>query len=146
MIQEMKKGLTSNPQSTDLREFLILAYLKTGKEGLAIEAMRDLLQAKPKDIKTRLQLAELLEKQGKLQEAADAYEKVLELAPQQEQARKRYLRLLMDLAKRQEAQDNFGEALRTVRKILDVSPGNAEAEEAYLRLRFKVLPREREKP
>ena len=146
MIQEMKKGLTSNPQSTDLREFLILAYLKTGKEDLAIEAMRELLQAKPKDIKIRLQLAELLEKQGKLQEAADAYDKVLELAPRQEDAKKAYLRLLMDLAKRQEAQDNFGEALRTVRKILDVSPGNAEAEEAYLRLRFKVLPREREKP
>jgi len=146
MVREMKQGLAAHPQSTDLREFLILAYLKTGQEDLAIEAMRDLLQAKPKDIKMRLQLAELLEKQGKLQEAADAYEKVLELAPRQEEARQAYLRILMDLAKRQEAQDNFGEALRTVRKILDLFPGHAEAEEAYLRLRFKVLPREREKP
>jgi len=145
MIKEMQQGLTSHPQSTDLREFLILAYLKTGKENLAIEAMSDLLEAKPKDLKVRLQLAELLEKQGKLQEAVGAYEKILDLAPRQEEAREAYLRLLTDLAKRQEEQCNFGEALRTVKKILDVSPGIAEAEEAYLRLRFKVLPREREK-
>jgi len=145
MIKEMQQGLTSHPQSTDLREFLILAYLKTGKENLAIEAMSDLLEAKPKDLKVRLQLAELLEKQGKLQEAVGAYEKILDLAPRQEEAREAYLRLLTDLAKRQEEQGNFGEALRTVKKILDVSPGSAEAEEAYLRLRFKVLPREREK-
>ena len=145
MIKEMQQGLTSHPQSTDLREFLILAYLKTGKENLAIEAMSDLLEAKPKDLKVRLQLAELLEKQGKLQEAVGAYEKILDLAPRKEEAREAYLRLLTDLAKRQEEQGNFGEALRTVKKILDVSPGNAEAEEAYLRLRFKVLPREREK-
>jgi Flp pilus assembly protein TadD len=123
-----------------------LAYLKTGQENLAVDAMRELLKAKPKDIQMRLQLAELLEKQGKLQEAADAYETVLDLAPRQEEARQAYPRLLMDLARRQEAQDNFGEALKTVRKILDVSPGNAEAEEAYLRLRFKVLPREKESP
>jgi superkiller protein 3 len=146
VIREMKKGLTAHPESTDLREFLILAYLKTGQENLAVDAMRELLKAKPKDIQMRLQLAELLEKQGKLQEAADAYETVLDLAPRQEEARQAYPRLLMDLARRQEAQDNFGEALKTVRKILDVSPGNAEAEEAYLRLRFKVLPREKESP
>jgi tetratricopeptide (TPR) repeat protein len=146
VIKEMQQGLTTHPQSTDLREFLILAYLKTGKEALAIEAMKNLLKAKPKDVKMRLQLAELLEKQGKRQEAVEAYESVLDLSPRQEQAKEAYLRLLMALAESQEKQRNYGEALKTVKKILDLSAGNPEVEEAYLRLRFKVLPREREKP
>ncbi|MEJ2725932.1 MAG: tetratricopeptide repeat protein, partial [Deltaproteobacteria bacterium] len=48
MIKEMQQGLTSHPENPDLREFLILAYLKTGKENIAIEAMKDFLDAQPK--------------------------------------------------------------------------------------------------
>jgi tetratricopeptide (TPR) repeat protein len=119
-----------------------LAYLKTGKENLAIEEMRNFLKAKPKDKKMRLQLAQLLEKQGNIQEASDMYEKILDIAPRDKEAKEAYLRLLSQLAELQEERGNFGEALETVKKILEISPGNAEAEEAYLRLRLKVLPRE----
>jgi len=93
IIAVLKKGLRSHPKNTDLREYLILAYLKTGKEDLAMAQMNILLKKKPKDISLLLQLARLKEKHGKLKEALQTYKKIMDISPGHEKAEESYLRL-----------------------------------------------------
>ena len=89
----MEDGLKSHPENIDLREYLILAYLKTEKEDLAIEQMRKVLKAKPKDVTLLLQLAKLEEKKGKFKEALQTYQKILDISPSHEEVEEAYLRL-----------------------------------------------------
>ncbi len=77
----------------DLREYLILAYLKTGKEDLAVKEMNHVLKIRPKDITLLLQLAKLHEKQGRDKEALKVYGKILDISPGHSEAEKAYLRL-----------------------------------------------------
>lgn len=93
IIAWMKEGLRSHPKNTDLREYLILAHLKTGKEDLAMAQMYILLKEKPKDISLLLQLARLKEKHGKLKEALQTYKKIMDISPGHERAEEAYLRL-----------------------------------------------------
>jgi len=142
MIEVMKDGLKLHSGNTDLRGFLILAYLKTGKEDLAVKQIEELLKLKPKDITLLLQLAKLHEKQGRFKESLGPYKKVMDISPGHEGAKEAYLRSLMQFAKLEEEQGRLKEALEAYKEVMDISPGHEEAEEAYLRLRFKVLPGE----
>ncbi len=96
MIKIMKNGLNAHPKNTELQEYLILAYLKTGQEDLAAEQMRALLKERPDDVTLLLQLAKLDEKRGKLKEALAAYKKVIEISPGHEEAEEAYLRLRLE--------------------------------------------------
>ena len=93
MIEIMRQGLKSSPENPDLREYLVVAYLKTGKESLAIAEMEKILESKPKDLPLLLRLAKLKEKQGDLEGALEAYKKVLDISPDHEEAEEAYLRL-----------------------------------------------------
>jgi tetratricopeptide (TPR) repeat protein len=93
MIEIMKQGLKSSPENPDLREYLVVAYLKTGKESLAIAEMEKILKSKPKDLPLLLRLARLKEKQGDFEGALEAYKKVLDISPDHEEAEEAYLRL-----------------------------------------------------
>ena len=93
IIDIMKKGLKSDPQNTILREYLIFAYLKTGKESLAITEMEKILKQKPDDMELWLQLARLSEKKNQIPKAIKAYGRVLELSPEHPEASEAYLRL-----------------------------------------------------
>ncbi len=145
----MKDGTQSHPKSIDLRRYLILAYLKTGDEHLAINQIDEILKIRPNDIISLLQLAKLKEKQGNFKESLESYKKIVDISPDHEEAEEAYLRVLLQLAKFEEERGNFKEALEYNKKIMDISPGHSpdheEAEEAYLRLRLKVLPTEKDR-
>ncbi len=138
----MRNGVSSFPDNTDLRQYLILAYLRVGNEDLALREMGELLKLKPKDVTLLLQFATLGEKQGKDKEALETYERILALSPNHKEAREGQLSLLFRQARVEEREGNIKEALSLYKKILDVAPGNEEAEESYLRLRLKTLPLE----
>lgn len=93
IIEVMKEGLKSLPENIDLLEYLVLAYLKTGKEGPALERMKEILKIQPNNVTLLLQMARLQEKQGKISEALGGYRKILEISPGHGEAEEAYLRL-----------------------------------------------------
>jgi tetratricopeptide (TPR) repeat protein len=93
MAEIMKQGLKFSPEDPDLRECLVVAYLKTGKESLAITEMEKILKGKPKDLGLLLRLARLKEQQGDFAGALEAYRKILDISPDHEEAGAAYLEL-----------------------------------------------------
>ena len=93
IIRIMLKGLEVNPEQTDFRGYLVLAYLETGKEEAAIEHIEEILKVRPEDIKLLLHLARLLEKQEEYLKALEAYKKILDISPDHEEAEEAYLSL-----------------------------------------------------
>jgi len=96
IIDIMKKALKVDPENIILREYLIFAYLKTGKETLAISEMEAILKQKPDDMELWLQLARLSEKKNLIPKAIKAYQRVLELSPEHPEASEAYLRLRLE--------------------------------------------------
>jgi predicted Zn-dependent protease len=66
IIDVMKRGVMVDPENIVLREYLVFAYLKTGKELLAIDEMEAILKRKPDDVDLWLQLARLCEKKNQI--------------------------------------------------------------------------------
>lgn len=93
LIPILEQGVKSNPEQTDLREQLLFAYLKTGKEDLALKQMDKILKTRPNDVGLLLQKARLLEKQEKFSGALEVYKKIISLSPDNEAAEEGYLRL-----------------------------------------------------
>ncbi len=93
IIPILEQGVKSNPKQTDLREKLLFAYLKTGKEDLAVKQMDELLKIRPNDVVLLLQMARLLEKQENFTRALKTYKKVISKSPDNEEAEAAYLRL-----------------------------------------------------
>lgn len=89
----MEAGLKKNSGSIELRQYLILAYLKTGDHDKAISEIREILKIQPKNVKLLLQLARLYENQGRPKEALTIYGQVINLSPGHEEAEEAYLRL-----------------------------------------------------
>ena len=135
----LEKGVKARPGDMELRGFLVLALLKTGKENPALEQLEIMAGEKPKDVNILLQLATLQEKQGKSEAAVQSYEKILAFAPNHKQAGEARLSLLLRQAGIEERQGRIKEAMGLYKKILDSAPGHEEAAEAYLRLRLKEL-------
>ena len=92
----MENGLKNNPGNNDIRKYLILAYLNTGKDDLATARIIDFLKVYPNDITMLLHLAALEEKSGKVKEAMAAYKKVIDLSPGHQKAEEAYLRLRLE--------------------------------------------------
>ncbi|MBW2033714.1 MAG: hypothetical protein JRI94_09005 [Deltaproteobacteria bacterium] len=46
----MDMGLEANPNQTDLRAYMVLAYVKTGKDELAIKQIEEILKVRPEDV------------------------------------------------------------------------------------------------
>ncbi len=97
MIRVMNEGLKSHAKDIDLRKYLILAYLKTGKEDLALEQIKEVLNLDPDNVTMLLQLARLQEKRGTPVEALATYKKILDLSPDNEEAEAAYLRLRLEV-------------------------------------------------
>jgi tetratricopeptide (TPR) repeat protein len=93
MVEIMRIGVNQLHDTADLREYLILAYLKMGNEDLALQEMNEVLKLKPKDVSLLLDVAKLSEKLGKDKEALEAYKRILEISPDHEEAQEAYLRL-----------------------------------------------------
>jgi tetratricopeptide (TPR) repeat protein len=96
IIDIMKKGVMIDPKNIILREYLIFAYLKTGKETLAITEMEKILKEKPGDMALWLQLARLSEKKNQIPKSIKAYRRVLDLSPEHPEASEAYLRLRLE--------------------------------------------------
>ncbi len=96
IIDIMKKGVMVDPKNIILREYLIFAYLKTGKETFAISEMERVLKEKPGDITLWLQLARLSEKKNHIPKSIKAYRRVLDLSPEHPEASEAYLRLRLE--------------------------------------------------
>ena len=101
IIPVLVKGINANPSLTELREYLALAYVKTGKELPAISEMKAVLKKKPKDIELLLSLARLLEKHDRTDEALAYYKRVIDLSPDNEEAQDGYLRLRLKGVRKQ---------------------------------------------
>jgi len=103
-IQEiMEAGLKKNSGNLELRQYLILAYLKTGDHDKAISEIREILKVQPNNIKLLLQLARLYENQGRPEEALGIYGKVINLSPGHEEAEEAYLRLRLKTLPRKDS-------------------------------------------
>jgi tetratricopeptide (TPR) repeat protein len=135
----LETGVKARPSDMELRRFLVLALLKTGKEDMAVEQLGIMAREIPKDVDILLQLAVLQEKQGKSGAALENYEKILALSPNHKEAGEARLSLLLHQAVIEERQGRIKEAMGLYRKILDSAPGHEEAAEAFLRLRLKEL-------
>ena len=96
IIDIMKKGVMVDPENVFLREYLVFAYLKTGKETLAISEMEKILEQKPDDMELWLQLARLSEKKNQIPKSIKAYRRVLDLYPEHPEASDAYLRLRLE--------------------------------------------------
>jgi len=96
IIDIMKKGVMVDPENIFLREYLIFAYLKTGKEAQAISEMEKVLEQKPEDMELWLQLARLSEKKNQIPKSIKAYRRVLDLYPEHPEASEAYLRLRLE--------------------------------------------------
>lgn len=101
MIEVTGKGLKGHPDNTEMREYLVLAYLKTGKDDQALKEMQEILTVRPKDVPLLLQTAKLHEKQGNWKSALDTYKRVLDLRPGHEEAEEAYLRMRLKVLPRE---------------------------------------------
>ena len=63
-----------------LQHALALEYIKLGKDGEALAQFNDLLEREPDYVGSYYHKAKLLEKNGKIDEALDTYEKGMEVA------------------------------------------------------------------
>lgn len=93
LIPVLEKGLKIHPDADTLGDYLVVAYLKTGAEKMAMTEMERILKIRPRDVPLLMDLAKLREKYGDFSGAVDAYKKVVDLAPDNEEAQNAYLRL-----------------------------------------------------
>jgi tetratricopeptide (TPR) repeat protein len=93
IIHFMDMGLEANPNQTDLRAYMVLAYVKTGKDELAIKQIEEILKVRPEDVNLLMHLARLREKNGNLGGALETYKRIISISPGHEDAEEAYLRL-----------------------------------------------------
>ncbi len=93
IVEVMKKGLEVNPGQLELREYLLLAYIRLGDDQGSMQQLEEMLKIRPADAKLWLSLARLREKNGQPAPAQEAYRRVIELTPGNQEAEEAYLRL-----------------------------------------------------
>ena len=96
IIQIMGKAAHVYPKNVVIKEYLTVAYLKTSDEKAAILEMEKILSLKPDDVDLLLQWARLCEKNNDIKRAVSAYKRVLDIAPNNEEASDAYLRLRLE--------------------------------------------------
>ncbi|HJX34373.1 MAG TPA: tetratricopeptide repeat protein [Desulfatiglandales bacterium] len=89
----MEAGVKANPKDVNVRKYLIISYLNTGKEDKALTQIKAVLDLTPDDTALLMQLAKLYEKRDRPDEALAAYRKVLDISPDNKEAEEAYLDL-----------------------------------------------------
>ena len=102
LAQYMIMGVKANPKNTELRQYLILAYLKLKKNELAVKEIMEALKLRPNNTNLLHQLAKIHEGTGNLDQALQVYKKILDISPDDEKAGKEYLRLRLKLLNKRE--------------------------------------------
>ncbi len=90
-------GVKANPKNFELRQCLILVYLRLKRNKLAVKEMERALKLKPNDTALLHQLAKVKEEGGDLKPALMLYKKILDISPGDEKAEEAYLRLRLRL-------------------------------------------------
>jgi len=98
----MIKGVKENPKNFELREYLILVYLKLKKNELAVKEIMEALKLRPNNTNLLHQLAKIHEGTGNLDQALQVHKKILDISPDDEKAGKAYLRLRLKLLNKKE--------------------------------------------
>ena len=93
----MIEGIKENPKNFDLRQYLILVYLKLKKNELAVKEINEALKLRPNNTNLLHQLAKIHEGTGNLDQALQVYNNILAISPDDEKAGKAYLRLRLKL-------------------------------------------------
>ena len=93
MAEIMETGVQARPENVELRQYLVFALLKLGREDEAAVQLSQMATLKPKDVNLLLQLARLQESQGNGKEAMETYKKIVEISPGHQEAEEAYLRL-----------------------------------------------------
>jgi tetratricopeptide (TPR) repeat protein len=93
----MIMGVKENPKNFELRQYLILVYLKLKKNELAVKEMKEALKLKPNNTNLLHQLAKINEGTGNLDQALQVYKKILHISPDDQKAEEAYLRLRLKL-------------------------------------------------
>ena len=102
LAQYMIMGVKANPKNFELRQYLILVYLKLKKNGLAVKEIKEALKLKPNNINLLYQLAKIHEGTGNLDQALQVYKKILDISPDDAKAGKEYLRIRLELLNKRE--------------------------------------------
>ncbi len=79
-IEKIIEMLSIGGKDSFLQHALALEYIKLGKDGEALAQFNDLLEREPDYVGSYYHKAKLLEKNGKIDEALDTYEKGMEVA------------------------------------------------------------------
>ena len=79
-IEKIIEMLSLGGKDSFLQHALALEYIKLGKDGEALAQFNDLLEREPDYVGSYYHKAKLLEKNGKIDEALDTYEKGMEVA------------------------------------------------------------------
>jgi tetratricopeptide (TPR) repeat protein len=96
LAEIMDTGVQARPDNVEMRQYLIFALLKLGREEEAAAQLSRLSKLKPKDVNLLLQLAKLQENQGDVKEAMETYKKIVEISPGLQEAEEAYLRLRLN--------------------------------------------------
>ncbi len=139
LLPVLKRGVASLPGNPVITDYLILAYLKLGRTTHAMDLMKEALDRRPGDLGLMHRLAQLADRQGEEDLAADTYRKILEIEPEHEEVKEALVRLLVQRARRQEAARDIDSAMATYMEAIDLAPGNEEAAESFLRLRLQKV-------
>ncbi|MFO7986818.1 MAG: tetratricopeptide repeat protein [Desulfatiglandaceae bacterium] len=170
VIPIMKKGLETNPDALDLREYLLEAYIETGNTDGAIIEARKLLEARAPDVLPLMQaLFTYLHKKDDyssiisiMKKGAEQYPNILffreclilaYLKTDQEnqaitemeallKARPKDVKLRLQLAGLKEKKGDLTGAATAYKQVLELDPDHQEASEAYLRLRLEGVKKE----
>jgi len=102
LAQYMIMGVKANPKNTELRQYLILAYLKLKKNELAVKEIMEALKLRPNNTNLLHQLAKIHEGTDNLDQALQVYKRILDISPDDEKAGKEYLRLRLKLLNKRE--------------------------------------------
>lgn len=103
LAQYMIVGVKANPKNFELRQYLILAYLKLKKNELAVKEIKSALKLRPNNSNLLHQLAKINEGTGNLDQALQVYKKILDISPDDQKAGKAYLRLRLKLLNKTKA-------------------------------------------
>jgi len=103
LAQYMIMGVKANPKNFELRQYLILVYLKLKKNELAVKGIKEALKLKPNNINLLYQLAKIHEGTGNLDQALQVYKKILDISPDDAKAGKAYLMLRLKLLNKTKA-------------------------------------------
>ncbi len=129
-IDELTKLVAAGNESEQIKNLLILAYLRNKQYDKAIAAAKETLARKPDDVDATIMVANVLAVSKKTTEARQYFDKALQLDPDSMQA-------IMSLARLEIYEGNLGAARQLYVKATTLADDSIEAELSLARMAEK---------